>query len=1579
MIKNLLNIALLLSTTGVVNAQNGLCFNNLTGNTYFAGNTPKSIITSDFNGDGKADLAVANENGNNVSILLGSGTGTFAAAVNYGVGLNPYSLTSADFNGDGKVDLATANYGGNNVSILLGSGTGTFAAAVNYNIGSNPFSVISADFNGDGKADLATANGFVDNVSILLGSGTGTFATAVNYNVGSGPISVISTDFNGDGKADLATANFSGNNASILLGSGTGTFAAAVNYNVGSNPFSVISADFNGDGKADLAMANSNGNDVSILLGSGTGTFATAVNYNVGSNPYAVISNDFNGDGKADLATANAGGNNVSILLGSGTGAFAAAVNYNVGSVPVSVTSTNFNAGSKPDIAVALNAGNQVKILLSDEPTITVNSGTINSGSSFTIVPSGGISYTYAPSGPVVTPTISSNYTVTGSSVSGCTNNAISTVNVNAEALNFDGANDFVNIPNNSSFNFGTNDFTIETYAKTSSVAGNKVMIGKINGGNNYWFGVSNGKANFSLIGGPDALGTSTISDGNWHHLAAVRQSGVVSLYVDGVLEASQNNTGTATINGNLTLGNFNGGFNFPGSLDEVRIWNRALCKGEILNNKNAEISLTQTGLVAYYKFNQGGSGASNSTVTTLTDLSGNANNGTLTNFALSGTTSNWIAPGAVTSGSTASTYTMVSTSVSSQTNVLCNGGSSGSATITTTGGNSPYTYLASTGATVSTLSGLTAGVYSYTVTDANACKAIQTLTITQPSALATSTTVSNVLCNGGSSGSATITITGGNSPYMYLASTGATVSTLSGLTAGAYTYTVTDNNGCVKTQALTVTEPSALAAGTIINPILCNGANDGKLTVVGIQGTAPYTYSWSTGATTSTITNLSPGVYTATVTDANGCLAIATKTLIDPPPVTVTITASSSNICVGSSSTLTASASGGLMGSSYTYSWVAGPTASVCVVSPTTTSVYTVYVADDYNCVKSSTINIVANVCSLAEALSFDGVNDYVYVLNNNSFGFGTNDFTIETWEKTSSTTGNRVMLSKINGASNYWMGVSNGKAIFSMTGGPDVVGTTTIGDGNWHHIAAVRQNGVVSLYVDGVIEASQNNNGNVAIGGNFAFGEFGGGYNFAGSLDEVRIWNSARTKCEINTYKNCEIATDATGLLVNYHFNQGNAAANNAGVVSLTDATSNNITGTLANFALNGTTSNWVAPGGVVSGYTTTAPAPTVTVNSGSICAGQSFTMMPSGADTYSYSGGSDVVMPTSDASYTVTGTDANGCSNTAVSTVTVNPLPSVTANSGNVTTCGDVSADFGIVATGNNNTYEWHFDQVGGSDHGVINGTYTEINFNTDTMTIQQVLTGQYAGYYVYCYVTNEFGCVTRTANDTIVANLTPTITVNSGAICAGQSFTIVPSGASTYTYSGGSDVVMPTTDASYTVTGTDANGCENTAVSSLTVNALPNLTTMTTNTLLCTGETTTLSVMGASTYTWSTTETTTDIAVTPTVQTTYTVEGTDANGCSNTTTITQDVSLCTGVATLSNDASINVYPNPNNGLFTIEVTTASKVTVTNALGQVVIAETFDVGKHSININNESTGVYFVKVMTNNKQQIIKVIKE
>jgi hypothetical protein len=175
------------------------------------------VTVGDFNGDGKSDLATANRTNDNVSVLLGTGTGSFGTATNFAVGSSPYSVTVGDFNGDGKSDLATANLSSNNVSVLLGTGTGSFGTATNFTVGISPRSVTVGDFNGDGKSDLAVANYASNNVSVLLGTGTGSFGTATNFSVGNRPLSVTVGDFNGDGKSDLATANYNGGNVSVLL------------------------------------------------------------------------------------------------------------------------------------------------------------------------------------------------------------------------------------------------------------------------------------------------------------------------------------------------------------------------------------------------------------------------------------------------------------------------------------------------------------------------------------------------------------------------------------------------------------------------------------------------------------------------------------------------------------------------------------------------------------------------------------------------------------------------------------------------------------------------------------------------------------------------------------------------------------------------------------------------------------------------------------------------------------------------------------------------------------------------------------------------------------------------------------------------------------------------------------------------------------------------------------------------------------------------------------------------------------------------------------------------------------------
>jgi hypothetical protein len=220
----------------------------------------------------------------------------------------------ADFNGDGAADLAVANAGG--VSVLLGNGDGTFQAAVNYTAGSGSAAVAAGDFIGNGKADLAVVNAVDGTVSVLLGNGDGTFQPAVSYAVGADPQAVSIGDLNGDGRPDLVVANNAANSVSVLLGNGDGTFQAAVSYAGGANPQSVAVADVNGDGLADVVVADAGSGNVGVLLGNGDGTLQAAVAFGAGSGPVSLALADFNGDSRADVVAVGGGGNTAEVLLG---------------------------------------------------------------------------------------------------------------------------------------------------------------------------------------------------------------------------------------------------------------------------------------------------------------------------------------------------------------------------------------------------------------------------------------------------------------------------------------------------------------------------------------------------------------------------------------------------------------------------------------------------------------------------------------------------------------------------------------------------------------------------------------------------------------------------------------------------------------------------------------------------------------------------------------------------------------------------------------------------------------------------------------------------------------------------------------------------------------------------------------------------------------------------------------------------------------------------------------------------------------------------------------------------------------
>lgn len=298
------------------------------------GNDPSFVAVGDFNSDGNLDAAVANYNDGTVTILLGNGDGTFTQATGspVRVGGGALSLAVGDLNGDGIADLAVANVKDNTVSVLLGNGSGAFTQAANSPIkvvGSSPSSVAIADFNRDGNSDLAVAIVGPNDVTVFLGNGDGTFRAAAGgpVPVGVTPYSIAVADFNGDGIPDLVTANdavVNGNpgTLTILLGVGDGSFTQASGspIPVGINPLIVAVGDFNADGKADLAVTNENDNTVAALLGNGDGTFMQTQGGRTppGRFPQSVAVADFNGDGEADMAVTNSdliSNNSVMVLL----------------------------------------------------------------------------------------------------------------------------------------------------------------------------------------------------------------------------------------------------------------------------------------------------------------------------------------------------------------------------------------------------------------------------------------------------------------------------------------------------------------------------------------------------------------------------------------------------------------------------------------------------------------------------------------------------------------------------------------------------------------------------------------------------------------------------------------------------------------------------------------------------------------------------------------------------------------------------------------------------------------------------------------------------------------------------------------------------------------------------------------------------------------------------------------------------------------------------------------------------------------------------------------------------------------
>jgi hypothetical protein len=526
-------------------------------------------------------------------------------------------------------------------------------------------------------------------------------------------------------------------------------------------------------------------------------------------------------------------------------------------------------------------------------------------------------------------------------------------------ALDFDGSSDKVNINHSASLSFGINDkFSIEAWFKTST-SYYRIIVSKLY--DNYPFRgyemkLSNGKINFSFTNTYpssyiDIFTVNSFNDGNWHHVACVYHgipnANNVDIYVDGVLQSktigANSLSGVTTSTDLVTIASRQGvnAYNFQGPIDEVRIWRKALCAQEITARKNCHLVGNEYGLVAYYNFNIGTAGGNNSTVTTLPDLTAYNNTGTLSTFALTGSTSNWVSSTAPVSG-TCSNFGALG--VTGNT-LLCTPQTF--STVLTASGAATYTW--NSGITTASLSLTPTVTSNYTVvaTDANTCVTSRTVNVSvSPTPTITINATPSVICIG-QSGSLTAS---GASSYTWNSGSNFPTITISPTNNTSYSASGTSTAGCVSgvtTITVTASPPPTISvnSGTI-----CSGS------VFTITPTGAVSYTISGGSST-----VSPGnttTYTITGSNAAGCISqpvISTVSVNSGAIPSISISGNTV-ICEGATTSLLAS------GSAVTYTWSTGATGNLTAVSPTLSTIYSVTGAGTNGCTNTATVFVFVN-----------------------------------------------------------------------------------------------------------------------------------------------------------------------------------------------------------------------------------------------------------------------------------------------------------------------------------------------------------------------------------------------------------------------------------------------------------------------------------------------------------------------------------------------------------------------------------------------------------------------------------------
>lgn len=284
--------------------------------------------------------------------------------------------------------------------------------------------------------------------------------------------------------------------------------------------------------------------------------------------------------------------------------------------------------------------------------------------------------------------------------------------------------------------------------------------------------------------------------------------------------------------------------------------------------------------------------------------------------------------------------------------NVSCAGASDGEIHLSVSGGSNPYDYDWGNGDSTQSIIGISGGTYNVTVSDSNSCTATKSITVQEPNSISIQTSVTDASCNGANDGSASISVTGGTTPYDYNWTTGSDSSTTDSLTAGTYSVTVTDSNNCSNSTSVAVGEPQPISITPNVTDVSCKGGEDGSITLSVSGGTPAYSYVWSNGKTTASIDTISAGTYIVTVTDDNGCSDTSQATVSEPDSLILSTVVTDASCNGAGDGLINLSVGGGTP--PYNYNWSNGPTTQND--SNLTAGTYTVTVSDANNCTATLT-----------------------------------------------------------------------------------------------------------------------------------------------------------------------------------------------------------------------------------------------------------------------------------------------------------------------------------------------------------------------------------------------------------------------------------------------------------------------------------------------------------------------------------------------------------------------------------------------------------------------------------------------